>query len=235
MKKATLISLLGSVAALCQTPPTLTLQDAEAMAIKNHPQVLAAQQLAQAANQVITENRAAYFPTLNGEITGVEGNQQSRIGAGSLSASRIIPRFGQGVQVAQLISDSGRTPNLVASARLQAQSQAQNAAATQFDVMLAVAQDYYDVLRAQATIKVAEQTVAARQLLVNQVTTLAHNGLRSELDVGFADVNLSEAKLLLIRAQDALQSAYAELGRALGSSQPANYTLVEQPLPPGPP
>ena len=53
--------------------------------------------------------------------------------------------------------------------------------------------------------------------------------------MSFADVNVSEAKLLLIRAQDSVQGALAELGRAMGSDQPANYQLADEPLPPAPP
>jgi outer membrane protein len=215
--------------------PRLTLQEAVAMAVKNHPQVAESENLASAANQVVTENRSAYYPALNGELTGSGGNQQGRIGAGALSASRIFDRFSQGIVLQQLITDSGRTSNLVASSRFSAQSAQQNLAATRYDVILAVDQAYYDVLRAEATIRVARQTVAARQLVVDQTTALAQNGLRSEVDVGFAAVSLSEAKLLLIRAQDQAQRAYAQLGRALGSEQAAGYTLVEEPLPQGPP
>jgi outer membrane protein len=100
---------------------------------------------------------------------------------------------------------------------------------------LEVNRAYFDVLRAQATVKVAEQTVAARQLLSDQVTELARNNLKSQLDVSFAGVNVSEAKLLLLRAQDSVQEALAQLGRALGSDQPANYQLADEPLPSAPP
>src|SRR5207247_1133769 len=51
----------------------------------------------------------------------------------------------------------------------------------------------------------------------------------------FADVNVSEAKLLLLRAQDAVQSSLADLTRALGSDQQMNYQLIDEPLPQGPP
>ncbi len=53
--------------------------------------------------------------------------------------------------------------------------------------------------------------------------------------MSFADVNVSEAKLLLLRAQDSVAGALAELGRAMGSDQPANYSLTDEPLPPAPP
>jgi len=106
--------------------------------------------------------------------------------------------------------------------------------ATRYDVLLRVNQAYFNALQAQAVVRVARETVAARQQLFDQVTTLAQNKLKSQLDVSFTEVNVSEAKLLLIRAQDSVQTAGAELMRALGSDQPATYQLVEEPLPPSP-
>ncbi|MGA3201062.1 MAG: TolC family protein [Bryobacteraceae bacterium] len=220
---------------LAQTPPKLTLQEAVAIALQNHPQIQAAQNEANFAHQQIVINRSAYYPTLTGEITGSQANNLARIGAGILPASRLYDRFGQGALFSQLVTDSGRTPNLVASAKLGAQASAQTLLATRYDVVLQVNRSYFDVLHAQAVIKTAQQTIEARQTLADQVTELAKNKLKSQLDVSFADVNVSEAKLLLIRAQEALDGAIAELGRALGSDQPANYQLVEEAVPTGPP
>ncbi len=221
--------------ALAQNPPKLTLAQAEALAIQNHPQVQAAQNEVNYSNQQIVESRAAFYPDVTGDLTGSQGNNLARIGAGDLSASRLFNRFGQGVVIHQLITDSGRTSNLVSSSRLQAQATAQTAQATRYDVLLQVNRSYFDVLHAQAVVKVAEQTVSARQLLSDQVTELARNSLKSQLDVSFAEVNVSQAKLLLVRAQDSVQQALAELGRAMGSDQPANYQLADEPLPSGPP
>ena len=243
-------AMLGAASVTAQTPPMqnppvqspasqnlpkLTLQQAEALAIQNHPQVQAAQNEVNYSNQQIVENRSAYYPNVTGDLTGSQGNNLSRIGAGDLSASRLFNRFGQGVVIRQLITDSGRTSNLISSSRLQAQATAQTAQATRYDVLLQVNRSYFDVLHAQAVVKVAEQTVSARQLLSDQVTELARNSLKSQLDVSFAEVNVSQAKLLLVRAQDSVQQALAELGRAMGSDQPANYQLADEPLPLGPP
>jgi outer membrane protein len=234
LSNALLFLALGG-ALRAQTPPKLTLQEAEAIAIQNHPQIQAAQNEVNYAKQQIVENRSAYYPNIAGEVTGSQGNNLSRIGAGDLSASRLFDRFGQGVVIRQLISDFGRTPSLVASSRLEAQATGQTAQATRFDVLLQVNRAYFGVLNAQAAVKVVEQTVSARQLLSDQVNELTRNNLKSQLDASFADVNVSEAKLLLIRAQDAVQQALAELGRAMGSDQPANYQLLDEPLPAGPP
>ena len=56
--------------AFAQTPPKLTLQDAVAIAIKNHPQIQAAQHEVNFAQQQVVINRAPYYPAVNGEITG---------------------------------------------------------------------------------------------------------------------------------------------------------------------
>jgi outer membrane protein len=235
LKWLALISCAMASMVVAQPPPKLTLQEAVAIAVKNHPQIQGAQNEANFAHQQIIVNRAAYYPTLNGDVTGSQANGQSRIGAGELTASRLFTRFGTGAVVDQLITDSGRTPNLVASARFQAQAAGHILEATRYDVVLQVNRAYFDVLHAQAVIKTAQQTIEARQTLSDQVTELAKNNLRSQLDVSFADVNVSEAKLLLIRAQEALDAAVAELGRSLGSDQPANYQLTEEPIPTGPP
>ncbi len=229
-----LIVAMASLA-WAQAPPKLTLQEAEAIAIRNHPQIQAAQNELNFARQQVTINRAPYYPNVRGELTGSQANSDARIGAGDLATSRLFTRASPGVVVNQLITDSGRTPNLVASARYQSQATEQTLTATRYDVVVQVNRAYFDALHSAAVIKVARETVEQRQVLSSQVTELAKNKLRSQLDVSFADVNVSEAKLLLIRAQEALEGANAELGRALGSDQPANYQLVEEQTPPGPP
>ena len=222
--------------AAAQTPQRLTLQDAEAMAVKNHPQIQAAQDEVQFANQQVIINRAPYYPSVTGEITGSQSSSDTaRIGAGALSPSRLFSRTGEGVILSQLITDSGRTSSLIQSARLGAQASTQTLDATRYDVLLTVNRSYFETLRSEALIKVAEQTVAARQTLDDQVTELARNQLKSQLDVSFADVTVSQAKLLLINAQQAVQQAFAELARSLGTDQVANYQLVDEPLPTGPP
>jgi outer membrane protein len=205
------------------------------MALQNHPQIQAAQHEAAYAGQQVTITRSAYYPQVTGDLTGSQGNDNSRIGAGALEASRLFDRFGQGVVASQLITDSGRTPSLVASSRLQSQASQQDLLTSRYDVLLQVNRAYFNVQRAQAVVKVAQETVTARQTLDNQVTQLEKNNLRSSLDVEFADVQVSQAKLLLLQAQEDVQQALAELGTALGSDQPANYQLADEPMPSSPP
>jgi outer membrane protein len=236
---AVAVSFGVTTALMAQIPPTisLTLDQAIATAIKNHPQIAIAQNLASAAGERVTETRAPDYPLVNGAITGSQANDpNARIGAGAINASRIFNRNGEGIQINQLISDFGRTHNLVASSRLQQQAQQQNAVATRYDVALGVARAYYEVLQNTALVRVAEETVHARQTLADQVSALATAQLRSQVDVSFAQVNLSEAQLLLIRARDSVKQGYADLARAMGEDRPpVAYQLTEAPAPPAPP
>lgn len=229
-----LILLLGPVAAASQTAPQpLTLVQAEALALKNHPKIAVAQNAEASAGQHVVEARAAYYPSVTGEITASQGTYGARLGAGGLPASVLFSRQGEGLQVNQLLTDLGRTKNLVASSRLQEQAAGQTTLATRYDIALGVNRAYYEVLESQALIKVAQETVNARQVLANQVAALANAQLKSHLDVSFAEVNLSEARLMLIRAEDNLKQSFADLTRALGIDTPAvDYQLADTPAPP---
>lgn len=214
---------------------TLTLQQAEALALKNHPEIQSAQFTALASAQAVREETSAYYPTLFGSITGSVADQNTRIGAGFLTDSRLFNRFGQGISFHQLITDSGRTPNLVASSKLQARAAQENVQATRYDVLLSVNLAFFGVLRAQALETVAQKTVAERQVVADQVTALVNNKLKSTLDLSFAQVNLAQAKLLLITTQNNVNKAFAQLTRALGAQNQQAYTLQDEPLPSAPP
>jgi outer membrane protein len=221
--------LLG--AALAQAP-RLTLDQAEETALKHNPQISAAVFNALFAEQVTRETRSGLYPNVFGAVTGVGGDDNSKIGVGALNAGTIYNRFGTGVSASQLLWDFGRTNNLVESSKLHATAQVQNTQFMRAVVRLQVDRAYFAALRAEAVLRVAEQTVAARQLVADQVTALAHSNLKSTLDVSFAQVNVSEAKLLLAQAQNDLRSAFAELATAMGTPAAAeqSWDLAEATL-----
>jgi outer membrane protein len=78
---------------------------------------------------------------------------------------------------------------------------------------------------------VAHQTVETRRALLDQVSELAKNKLKSDLDVSFANVNLEEGNLLLAQAQNDLKGALANLSVLLSFSEEQNFQLIDEPLP----
>jgi len=217
--------------------PQLTRSDAEKMAIRNNPRVSIGRLLALAQHQVVRETRAAELPTATGSITAVEAEDGSRISAGSLTASRLFTHAGAGGAFTQLITDFGRTRNLVASSRLQEKAQNANALATTEDIVIATDQAFYNALQAQALLRVAQQNVDTRNTTDVQIKEMTRNKLKSTLDESFADVNLSQAKLLLLDAQNNADSTMAALDAVLGLDRQLTYDLVDdstqlQPPPP---
>jgi outer membrane protein len=217
----------GSSTSLIDARPRLTLADAEAMAIKNNPGVGVAHLLALAQHQVARETRAAEMPTLTGSVTAEEAANGSRISAGALTSSSLFEHAGAGATLTQLITDFGRTGNLVASAKLEERARNANAQATTEDILLATDQAFFDALQAQALLKVADQNVDTRQTTDSQVGEMTRNKLKSTLDASFADVNLSQAKLLQLDAENNVDSAMAALDAVLGLDHHVEYNLVD--------
>ncbi len=205
----------------------LTQADAERLAVKNNPRVSVARLLALAQHQVVRETRSAELPTGTASITAEDAENASRISAGSLTASRLFEHAGAGGGFTQLITDFGRTSNLVASSKLQEKAQNANALASTEDIVLAADQAFFNALQAQALLKVAEQNVNTRQTTETQINELTKNKLKSTLDLSFADVNLSQAKLLLLDARNNVDSTMAALDAVLGLDRQVTFDLVQ--------
>jgi len=212
------------------TGETLTRQQAEQLALKNNPRISVAALLALAQKQVVRETRSALLPTLDGNVTGVDAEEASRLSSGSLAASRLLYHVGAGVDLNQLITDFGHTSNLVASSSFEAKASEQRSE----DIVLAADIAFYNALEAQATLQVAESTVNARQTVSDQIDALTANNLKSTLDQSFAQVDLSQAKLLDLDSQNQFDAATADLNEVLGTTNDQQYSLVDDPLPPQP-
>lgn len=225
-------SALPAFVALGETTnalPALTLAEAEKIALKQHPQIAQANYLALAAQEAVTEARAGFFPNANlyANAVGVD-SPGTRILAGGLNNPSVFGRGAGGVAVSQLITDFGRTANLTASSKYEAQAQGQSANATREQVLLGVDVSYFSAIEAQAVLRVAQQTLDTRQTLLDQITALATNKLRSELDVSFARVEVQQARLIAERAQNDADAAMATLSTALGYSEFRQFQLTEQ-------
>ncbi len=215
----------GGQAAPAGTP--LTLQQAEAIALRSNPQITIGKLRALQAQQYVRMTRSALLPTAYLSLTGVDAESGSRIAAGFLNNPSLFTRAAGGAAVSQLVTDFGRTTNLLSSSQFQAKAEDKNAAATTADVTLAVDQAFYNALETRELVKVAEETVKARQTLVDRVSALAQAKLRSDLDLSFANVDLSRAKLLLLESQNNYQASLAALSALLGYPDEQTFDVAE--------
>ncbi|HUE54382.1 MAG TPA: TolC family protein [Candidatus Udaeobacter sp.] len=214
---------------------SLTLPQAEALALKNNPQITIGKLRALVARQYVREARSALLPNAYLSVTAVDSNPGSRLSAGGLNNPILFPRAAAGATVGQLITDFGRSTNLLSSSESQAKAEDQNAAATTAQIILVVDQTFYNVLETKALVSVAQQTVDSRQLLVDKIKALTDAKLKSELDLSFSRVDLARGKLLLLEAQNNYQGSLASLSAILDYSDEQSFLLLEEPANNAPP
>jgi len=214
-----------------QQPEILTLAEAESIAIRNHPRIAAANSAAEASQETARQIRAGLSPLLSANLTASVAEHETRLGAGQLNPSSLFSRTAAGLNISQVIFDFGRARTLANSARSRAAAQTELTGVVRAEVLLRVREAYYRGLLAETGLRVARDTVEARRLTLRQISTLAASNLRSTLDVSFAELNLSEAELVLDRSENDARASLVHLAAALGSNQEPTYQLRDEPIP----
>ena len=241
MRKGTLLFIVLTIvvsafAQAGQTGPTIaavggevkiTRTEAEQQALKNNPRITAAHLIALATRQATQQVRSSELPQVVANVTAVKAEDGSRIGAGQLNPSALYTHAGAGGTLSQLLTDFGRTHNLVENAKLQEKAQQQTALATEQDVLIATDNAFYRLLDAQSLLDVAKATVQARNEVLNLTQALTKSALKSELDLNIAAADLSQAQLLQLNAENSVASARAELAALLAAPSDTNYHAVE--------
>jgi outer membrane protein len=209
------------------TARPLTIREAEAIALRRNPDITLGKLRALEAREFVRETRSAFYPNVNLSVTAVDSDPGSRISAGFLNNPVIYPRAAYGASVTQLITDFGRTNNLLARSQYLEKAEDQNATTTQQQIILAVDEAFYSTLETKALQLVAEKTVKARQWRVDQVQALTNAKLKSDLDLTFSSVDLARAKLLLLDSQSNYQASLSTLSAILGFAERQDFAPVE--------
>jgi outer membrane protein len=206
----------------------LTLKEAEALALKRNPQITIGNLLALVSQQNVRESRSALMPNANLSVTAADSHAGSRITAGALNNPIIFPRAASGVTVSQLITDFGRTNNLLASSEYQAKAADLLAQATAAQIVLVVDQAFFNALETKALLTVAQETVTTRQTFVDKIKALTGAKLKSDIDLSFANVDLARGRLLLLEALNNYEASLNSLSAILGYQEQQDFQPVEE-------
>jgi outer membrane protein len=227
------VALAFRGAAADSPPRRLTLQQAQQIALAQHPRISVAYLAALASRESTKEVQSAFLPNVYASATavGTADPNNTRIAAGALNNPLIYDREADGVTISQLITDFGRSSELSKSAKLRTRAEEMNLEATREQILLEVNNAYFSSLAAQSVLAVAEETVKSRQVILELIQTLATNKLRSELDVSFASVDLDQANILLAKARNDLKASFAVLATLLAEREPQTFTLADEPMP----
>lgn len=87
---------------------------------------------------------------------------------------------------------------------------------------------YFNILFAQAQIKVYEDTVKDYELQLSQANAFYKIGKKAKIDVVTAEYNLGKAKLNLVKAKNVLQVARVQLSQIMGIPEYTNYELSDE-------
>jgi outer membrane protein len=212
--------------------PTLSLADAEARTLKNQPRLAAESLRAQALGKRVEQSRSAYFPQLAANLTAVQANGDTAVAAGAVTTSSISTRVAGGATLTQLVTDFGRTREMVRSSRLTAQAGLQQTEDVKQQILRDIDLAYFATEAAESVAGTAQAVLSFRQTSLRQLSALAQNQLRSTLDVQFAQVLVSEARMAVVQADSRVQEARAQLAAAMGEDDVRDYVLTEPPQPP---
>ena len=206
---------------------TLTVVQAERMAIANHPRITIARLQELIGHEAVREARAPELPQAVASMTAVDAEDGSRLTAGLLNNPTLYTRAAAGLSVSQLITDFGRTHHLMKSAQYADEASKSALTATQDEVRLVVDRAFFQALIEQRVQRIAEQAVMARQILDDEVTALTRAKLKSTLDQSIADSELPVAELHLMDARTNASNARSDLAELLGLAEDVELVLVD--------
>jgi len=205
----------------------MTLDKCIELALGNNPQINAAFHDILASDSRIKQVWSNYFPQLSWQTgyTRIRQLQLSDALGRNLTFNYYI--LGQ-VTLQQMLYDFGVTQNQATIKRLDYEAYKTTLGATINNVIFQTKDAYYNLLFAFENKRVAEDTVNKFEMFYNQAKAFYEIGMNPKVDVTIAEVNLSNAKLQLIQADNAVNLAVARLNNVMGVPFIDQYNVQER-------
>jgi outer membrane protein TolC len=216
------------------TGEMLTLQRAIDIALKNQPSILAGQSTVRANEATIGQARANYYPqiTASGSYNRSYSETTTTVTSGadrtvSTATSAHRDQYSSSLGLSQTIFDFGKTPTQVRINSLNTESSRFDLDSTLNTVVFNVKQAFYNVLQAQRIRDVAGESVKQFQQHLDQAQGFYGVGTKSKIDVTKAEVDLSNARLNLIKAENQIRLSRVTLNAAMGIPDVPDYNLED--------
>jgi TolC family type I secretion outer membrane protein len=207
-----------------QAPPQgklLTIEDAVRIGLENHPRIRAARERIGSQEAILGQQMSAYYPTINFNNSYRTTNSSGTSG----TSSRATDTYTSQANLNLTLYNFGKREGTVQAARETVDATREDFSTTTQDIVLSVKQAYYTYLGTQALVRVSQETVRNRELLVRQAQGFYEVGTRARIDVARAEANLYTARAELIGSENSVKIAWVTLRNAMGSPR-----LPEQPV-----
>ena len=213
----------------------LTLQRSIEIALKKQPNILASMYNVNAAQSRIGQARAGDYPQIDlssgynrisSASRSTTGSSTTNLGTG-VDTDDSFDQFTSSATLRQTIFDFGKTSTQVKVRKLDLDSSRSDLDNITTQIVFNVKQAYYNVLQANKNKAVSEETVKQFQQHLDQARGFFEVGTKPKFDVTKAEVDLSNAKLNLIRSENAIKLATATLNNAMGIPNAPEYILED--------
>ncbi len=204
----------------------LSLKRVVAIARAMQPNILAAQGSVAAGQSKVGQAESRFFPQVDGSVS------YHRL---SPAGSYMVPidddnsygQYAAGVAVNQMLYDFGKTGTQVAIQKTAVDSSQAELLAVEDQIVFTVKAAYFDLLKAARNREVAAETVTQFAKHLEQAEAFFEAGVKPKYDVTKAMVDLSNAKLNLIRAENGLRLARVSLSTAMGMPEAPAYEVED--------
>jgi outer membrane protein len=194
----------------------LTLDQCIETALKNNPTILASLYGVDVYRSKVGEARYSYYPQISASASYTRLNPLSS-STSTLDSSYASDQYTSSITLSQTILDFGKTSQQIDISKYNLESSRSDLNNTQDDVILSVKEAYYGVLLAARNRDVAEDVLKQYQLHLDQAKGFYEVGTKARIDVIKAEVDLSNAKLSLITAENAFKIAWVTLNNVMGT------------------
>lgn len=206
--------------------PVLTLAQAQALALRQHPQLSAAAAAALAAEARVYQARAGWLPQV-GASASLSGSYTYQTGLADGIAERSQARYNTQITVSQLITDFTRTPARLSGARATARAIRSDLNQSRAQIALNAVTAYCAVLQAEALYESVALNLAQQRQRLTQAESFVQIGTRPEIDALTARTAVAQAELQLVQAQNNVVQGRVQLLLSLGVTDP---TWLRRPL-----
>jgi outer membrane protein TolC len=216
---------------------SLNLERCVEIALKMHPDIAAAKNTVNASESRIGQARSNYYPQIDwsssyNRISPASDRSVSSSSSGITSSSfgrtgGSFDEYSTGFNLSQTIYDFGKTPTQVMIQNFNLDSSRSGLENVTNQVIFNVKQTYYGVLQSKRNRDVSMEAVKQFQQHLEQAKGFYEVGTKPKFDVTKAEVDLSNAKLNLIKAENALRLAIVNLNNAMGITEAPEYVIED--------
>jgi len=204
-----------------RTGELLDLQRCIAIALSRHPGIQAAAGTLRAGDSRIGQARSGYYPQLNGSAGYTRTDPTT-------SAGQAYDSYSSSVSLSQNLYDFGKTSTQVKIQELNRDSSRSDLDNIRTQVRFGVKQAYFGLLQTGRNRDVSRETVGQFQQHLDRAKAFFEVGTKPKFDVTKAEVDLSNAKLNLIKAENAFRLARVALNNAMGLPEAPDYEVADQ-------